>query len=55
MITFDMEEFLEEMYDDNDPLCFDTADCYDEEGYFDYDRLEGAVMDGEYVPEYWFG
>ena len=38
-----------------DPLCFDTADCYDEEGYFDYDRLEGAVMDGEYVPEYWFG
>lgn len=37
------------------PLCFDTADCYDEEGNFDYERLEGAVMDGEYVPEYWFG
>ena len=37
------------------PLCFDTADCYDEEGYFDYDRLEGAIMDGEYVPEFWFG
>lgn len=30
---------------------FDINDCYDSEGNFDYDRLEDAIMDGEYVPE----
>ena len=28
---------------------FDINDCYDYEGNFDYDRLEDAIMDGEYV------
>ena len=55
MITFDKDEFTEEFYDDDDSLCFDIADCYDEEGYFDEDLFEGAILDGEYVPEYWFG
>ena len=32
---------------------FDINDCYDYEGNFDYDRLEDAIMDGEYVPEDW--
>lgn len=32
---------------------FDINDCYDYEGHFDYDRLENAIMDGEYVPEDW--
>lgn len=32
---------------------FTIDDCYDEEGNFDYDALEDAIMDGEYVPEDW--
>lgn len=32
---------------------FRIDDCYDAEGYFDNDRLEDAIMDGEYVPEDW--
>ncbi len=32
---------------------FDINDCYDYEGNFDYDRLEDAIMDGEYVPDDW--
>ena len=32
---------------------FDINDCYDYEGNFDYDSLEDAIMDGEYVPEDW--
>lgn len=33
--------------------CFSIEECYDYEGNFDYDRLENAIMDGEYVPEDW--
>ena len=41
-------------YDDpNDGLYFDINKCYDYEGNFDYERLEDAIMDGEYVPEDW--
>lgn len=32
---------------------FSINDCYDYEGNFDYERLEDAIMDGEYVPEDW--
>lgn len=32
---------------------FDINNCYDSEGYFDYERLEDAILDGEYVPEDW--
>lgn len=41
-------------YDDVDDNCyFRMEDCYDEDGSFDYDSLEDAIMDGEYVPEDW--
>ena len=39
--------------DDTSKDYFDIDDCYDYEGNFDYDRLEDAIMDGEYVPEEW--
>ena len=32
---------------------FNINECYDDEGNFDFDRLEGAILDGEYVPEDW--
>lgn len=32
---------------------FSIDECFDEEGNFDYERLEDAIMDGEYVPEDW--
>ena len=32
---------------------FSIDECYDFEGNFDYERLEDAFMDGEYVPEDW--
>jgi|GEM_PF-3309063 len=32
---------------------FDINDCYDCEGNFDSERLEDAILDGEYVPEDW--
>lgn len=32
---------------------FSITDCYNYDGTFDYDRLEDAIMDGEYVPEDW--
>lgn len=32
---------------------FNINDCYDNEGNFDYDSFEDAIMDGEYVPEDW--
>ena len=36
---------------DSDNNCFKINDCYDYEGNFDYDRLEDAILDGEYVSE----
>lgn len=39
-------------YDDDDSS-FKIEECYDAEGNFDYDSLEDAIMDGEYVPEDW--
>ena len=39
--------------DPNDGLYFDINKCYDYEGNFDFERLEDAIMDGEYVPEDW--
>lgn len=39
--------------DPNDGLYFDIDQCYDYEGNFDFERLEDAIMDGEYVPEDW--
>ena len=36
---------------DCDNNCFKINDCYDYEGNFDYDRLEDAILDGEYVSE----
>lgn len=38
---------------EDDNCYFRIEDCYDEEGNFDYDSLEDAIMDGEYVPEDW--
>ena len=40
-------------FDENDcdNNCFKINDCYDYEGNFDYDRLEDAILDGEYVSE----
>lgn len=32
---------------------FAIQQCYDYEGYLDYDRLEDAIMDGEFVPDDW--
>ncbi len=32
---------------------FTLDDCFDMEGNFDYERLEDAILDGEYVPEDW--
>lgn len=32
---------------------FDINDCYNYEGNFDYDRLEDAILDGEYVLDDW--
>ena len=32
---------------------FTFDDCYDDEGNFEQDRLDDAIMDGEYVPEDW--
>lgn len=42
-------------FDENDcdNNCFNINDCYDYEGNFDYDRLEDAILDGEYVSEDW--
>lgn len=40
-------------YDDYSGDVFSLDDCYDCEGNFDYDRLEDAILDGEYVPEDW--
>lgn len=42
-----------QQYNDCDNDCFRINDCYDYEGNFDYDRLEDAILDGEYVPEDW--
>ena len=39
--------------DDTSKDYFDIGDCYDYEGNFDYNRLEDAILDGEYVPEDW--
>ena len=36
---------------DGDGRYFNINDCYDYEGNFDYDRLEDAILDGEYVVE----
>ncbi len=38
---------------DRDEPYFSLDDCYDAEGNFDADRLEDAILDGEYVPEDW--
>ena len=40
-------------YDDYSDDYFDINHCYDCEGNFDYERLEDAILDGEYVPEDW--
>ena len=32
---------------------FDLNACYDCKGNFDSERLEDAILDGEYVPEDW--
>ncbi len=32
---------------------FSIDECFDSEGDFDYEGLEDAIMDGEYVPEDW--
>lgn len=40
-------------YNDCDDDYFRISDCYDYEGNFDNDRLEDAILDGEYVPEDW--
>lgn len=32
---------------------FSIIDCYDSEGYFDYERLEDAILDGEFIPDDW--
>ena len=32
---------------------FRIDDCYDYEGNFDEERLEDAILDGEYVPDDW--
>lgn len=37
----------------NENDCFSIDECFDSEGNFDYERLEDAIMDGEYVPEDW--
>ena len=46
----DYYEDRDESYDD---LYFDIDKCYDEQGNFDFERLEDAILDGEYVPEDW--
>ena len=46
----DYNDYREDSYDD---LYFDIDKCYDEQGFFDYERLEDAILDGEYVPEDW--
>lgn len=38
---------------DSSDSYFSINNCYDYEGNFDYDRLEDAILDGEYVPEDW--
>ena len=38
---------------DGDSDYFTIDDCYDSEGNYDEDRLNDAIMDGEYVPEDW--
>lgn len=40
-------------YTMNENDYFSIDKCFDEEGNFDYERLEDAIMDGEYVPEDW--
>lgn len=41
-------------YDDSsDADYFRIEDCYDYEGNFDTERLEDAILSGEYVPEDW--
>ena len=37
----------------NEDDYFNINECFDEEGNFDNERLEDAIMDGEYVPEDW--
>lgn len=39
--------------DMNEDDYFSIDKCFDQEGNFDYERLEDAIMDGEYVPEDW--
>lgn len=41
------EEYCEESPNDY----FNINDCFDYEGNFDFERLEDAIMDGEYVPK----
>ena len=40
-------------YNDYERYWFRIEDCWDEELGFDQDAYDGAIMDGEYVPEDW--
>lgn len=48
----DDDDYLNEPHEEPEDDSFDISDCYDSEGNFDYDRLEDAIMDGEYVPDW---
>ena len=50
---FRQDDYYEDRNEAYDDLYFDIDRCYDEQGNFDYERLEDAIMDGEYVPEDW--
>ena len=50
-IDNDQEENDSEEY--SSESCFSINNCYDSEGNFDYEQLEDAIFDGEYVPEDW--
>lgn len=50
---FPTQRASDESFFDDSNECFNLRDYYDYEGYFDYDRLDDAIMDGEFVPEDW--
>lgn len=43
--------YQEEYYEESPNDYFNINDCYDYEGNFDFEQLEDAIMDGEYVLE----
>ena len=55
--TEDVDDYYDDepdSYDDGyDGSYFRIQDCYDIYGNFDYERLEDAILDGEYVPDYY--